>query len=732
MTTISSMDVSHILDQLNKPQREAVSAQSQPILVLAGAGSGKTRVLVHRIAWLIQVENISPFAILSVTFTNKAASEMRGRIEQLLGSPIGGMWVGTFHGLSHRLLRQHWQEANLIQSFQILDSDDQLRMIKRVTQSLQLDEKEWPSKDSRWYINNCKDEGIRPQSIEDRGDSTTQQLRTIYATYESACQRAGVIDFAEMLLRSLELLRDNPNLLQHYQQRFRHVLIDEFQDTNTLQYAWIRLLCGDQSPPFAVGDDDQSIYGWRGAKIENIQHFTHHFPQTNTIKLEQNYRSTGNILKAANAVIANNEGRLGKNLWTDQGDGDLIHLYTAFNELDEARYITSRIEQWVNESGQYQEIAILYRSNAQSRVFESTLNEQAIPYRVYGGLRFFERAEIKDALSYLRLTVNRHDDPSFDRVINQPTRGIGNKTVDIIRHYARSNSLSLWDASKALVDANSFTARAGNAVFGFLTLINHIANTIIDLSLEDQVEKVIAASKLKEHYLKKDKGDLGQARVDNLNELISAAQGFHYRPDDEHADMDFLTAFLSHAALEAGEGQAKAGNNCVQLMTLHAAKGLEFPLVFLTGMEDGLFPSQRTIDEKSKLEEERRLCYVGITRAEKQLVISYTEQRRLYGSISYNLPSRFLDEIPSSVVHEIRPKTNVWQRNVQTPKTKLKSTGKINETGIKIGQQVSHGKFGEGVVTDVEGAGEHARAQVNFKFAGSKWLVLNYANLKKL
>jgi DNA helicase-2/ATP-dependent DNA helicase PcrA len=726
------MDVSHILDQLNKPQREAVSAQSHPVLVLAGAGSGKTRVLVHRIAWLIQVEKVSPFAILSVTFTNKAASEMRGRIEQLLGSPIGGMWVGTFHGLSHRLLRQHWQEAHLIKSFQILDSDDQLRMVKRVTQSLQLDEKEWPSKYSRWYINNCKDEGIRPQSIEDRGDSTTQQLRTIYATYESACQRAGVIDFAEMLLRSLELLRDNANLLQHYQRRFQHILIDEFQDTNTLQYAWIRLLCGDQSPPFAVGDDDQSIYGWRGAKIENIQNFTHHFPHTNTIKLEQNYRSTGNILKAANAVIVNNKERLGKNLWTDQGDGNPLHIYTAFNELDEARYTASRIERWVDNGGEHQGIAILYRSNAQSRVFESTLNERAIPYRVYGGLRFFERAEIKDALSYLRLTINRHDDPSFDRVINQPTRGVGNKTIDIIREYARHHRLSLWDAAKTLVKENSFTPRAGNSVFGFLNLINSISDTIVDLSLEEQVENVIVASKLKEHYLKKDRGDVGQARIDNLNELISAAQGFHYRPDDEHADMDFLTAFLSHAALEAGEGQAKAGDNCVQLMTLHAAKGLEFPLVFLTGMEDGLFPSQRAIDETGKLEEERRLCYVGITRAEKQLVISYTEQRRLYGNLSYNLPSRFLDEIPSSVVHEIRPKTNAWQRNFQTSKPKLKSTGKLNETGMRIGQQVSHAKFGKGVVTDVEGAGDHARAQVNFEFTGSKWLVLNYANLTML
>ncbi len=732
MTTISSMDVSHILDQLNKPQREAVSAQAQPILVLAGAGSGKTRVLVHRVAWLIQVEKVSPFSILSVTFTNKAASEMRSRIEQLLGAPVGGMWVGTFHGLSHRLLRRHWQEANLIQAFQILDSDDQLRMVTRVMRGLGLDKKEWPPKQAQWYINNCKDEGIRPQSIEDYDDKTTRQLRTIYATYESACQRAGVIDFAEMLLRSLELLRDNPQLLQHYQQRFRHILIDEFQDTNSLQYAWIRLLCGDQNPPFAVGDDDQSIYGWRGAKIEHIQQFSQHFTPTLMIKLEQNYRSTGNILKAANAVIAHNEARLGKNLWTDKGDGEPIHLYAAFNELDEARYSVSRIEEWVNQGGRYQDIAILYRSNAQSRVFESTLNEGAIPYRVYGGLRFFERAEIKDALCYLRLTVNRHDDPSFDRVINQPTRGIGNKTVEIIRQHSRHSALSFWDAAKALVEANSFTPRAGNAVRGFLQLINTISTEMIDLSLEEQVEKIISASKLKAYYLKKDKGEVGQARIENLNELISAAQGFYYRPDDEHADMDFLTAFLSHAALESGEGQAKAGNDCVQLMTLHAAKGLEFPLVFLTGMEDGLFPSERSTCEQSGLEEERRLCYVGITRAEKKLVISYAEQRRLYGNISYNLPSRFLEEIPSIVVHTIRPKINAWQRHFHLPKSPPKSTGKMNETGMNIGQRVSHAKFGEGIIIDVEGAGDHARVQVNFDFEGSKWLVLNYANLQVL
>lgn len=728
------MDVSHILDDLNKPQREAVSADAKPLLILAGAGSGKTRVLVHRIAWLIQVEQVSPFAILSVTFTNKAAAEMRGRIEGLLGSPVGGMWVGTFHGLSHRLLRRHWQEAKLIQNFQIIDSDDQLRLVKRVMRGLQLDEKLWPAKQSQWYINNRKDEGIRPQHIEDKGDLTTRQLIEVYTQYEEACQRAGVIDFAELLLRSLELLRDNEDILQHYRKRFRHVLVDEFQDTNTLQYAWIRLLAGDNIPPFAVGDDDQSIYGWRGAKIENIQDFSRHFPQTRIIKLEQNYRSSGNILKAANALIDNNQGRMGKNLWTDTGDGDLIHLYSAYNEIDEATYIASRIQQWVSHGNSHSDIAILYRSNAQSRVFESTLNESHIAYRVYGGQRFFDRAEIKDALAYLRLCSNRQDDTSFERIINQPTRGIGDKTVGIIREHARNTSTSMWHSAITLIENAVFTARAGTAIAGFLELINTMSHEINGLPLDEQVDHVIEHSKLKDHYLKKEKGDAGQTRIENLNELISAAQGFSYKPDDEHADMDFLTAFLSHASLEAGEGQGQAGDDCVQLMTLHSAKGLEFPLVFLVGMEEGLFPHQMSIEEDGRLEEERRLCYVGITRAEKQLVISYAEQRRLYGNTLYGVPSRFLKEIPDTLIEEIRPKVttynNSWQSSYER-ETKQPAV-RTNETGMSIGQRVSHSKFGEGIVTDVEGSGSHARVQVNFDYEGSKWLVLNYANLQLL
>jgi DNA helicase-2/ATP-dependent DNA helicase PcrA len=731
------MDVSHILDQLNKPQREAVSSLPLPTLVLAGAGSGKTRVLVHRIAWLLQVENCSPFSILAVTFTNKAAAEMRGRIEGLLHNPIGGLWVGTFHSIAHRLLRRHWQEAHLPQTFQILDSDDQFRMVKRVIRSLDLDENYWPPKQVQWFINARKDEGVRPQYMDDKGDVTQRQYIRIYTAYEEACKQAGVIDFAELLLRSLELIRDNEALLKHYRQRFRHVLVDEFQDTNTLQYAWLRLLAGS-NPVFAVGDDDQSIYGWRGAKIENIQNFTNDFADVQTIRLEQNYRSTGNILKAANALIANNDGRLGKNLWTEDGDGDLVDLYAAYNEQDEARYVASRIQRWKEQGGSYAETAILYRSNAQSRVFEMTLNELSIPYRVYGGLRFFERAEIKDALAYLRLTANRNDDPSFERVINLPTRGIGEKTVEVIREYARATGLSLWQATKRVIEEGQLTARASNAVQGFLELVDSLARFIDGRALDEQVDYVIETAGLKNHYLRKEKGEKGQTRVENLNELVSAAQGFHYDPDEEHVDMDFLSAFLSHAALESGEGQGSASDDCVQMMTLHTAKGLEFPLVFLAGMEEGLFPHQMSVEEPGRLEEERRLCYVGITRARQQLVMSYAEQRRLHGTMRYNTLSRFIDELPVDLLNEIRPSVTTWQSSYQQaqemPAYSRQNQGTSGSDGdqLSIGQAVRHSRFGDGVITDVEGSGSHARVQVHFDFEGSKWLVLSYAKLELL
>ncbi len=729
------MDISPILENLNKPQRDAVSAPPSPILVLAGAGSGKTRVLVHRIAWLLQVEGVSPMSILAVTFTNKAASEMRGRIQELLQMPVGGLWVGTFHGLAHRLLRIHWREAALPQTFQILDSEDQLRMIKRILKALDLDETRWPPRQMASFINARKDEGSRSGHLDDRGDPVQMQLIRIYMMYEEQCQRNGLVDFAELLLRSLELLRDHHELQSHYRNRFRHILVDEFQDTNTLQYAWLRLIAGNKNPIFAVGDDDQSIYGWRGAKIENIRHFTHDFPQCETIRLEQNYRSTGNILKAANALIDNNRGRLGKKLWTADGAGASIDLYAAFNELDEARYIAGRIQQWVDQGNRRDEVVVLYRSNAQSRVFETVFNEQRIPYRVYGGLRFFERAEIKDALAYLRLTSNHADDPSFERIVNHPTRGIGERTVDSLRQIARAESRSLWEVAVEAVTSGELTARAASALARFIALIERMAEEIISLPLHEQVDTVIDLSKLKNHYLSKEKGEVGQARVDNLNELISAAHGYLQVKQDEALEMDELSAFLAYATLEAGEGQGDAGEDCVQMMTLHSAKGLEFPLVFLAGLEEGLFPHQMSLDEPGRLEEERRLCYVGITRAEQALVISYAEQRQLHGQTRFNRPSRFLDELPEELINEVRAKVKTYQTSYQpkigTKRTSLKR-GTKTESGFAIGQRVNHAKFGEGVIVNAEGSGSSARVEVNFQSAGRKWLVLNYANLEKI
>ena len=727
------MDVSHILDDLNDAQREAVTAPPGSMLILAGAGSGKTRVLVHRMAWLIQVEGVSPYSLMAVTFTNKASSEMRSRVEQLQGVPAGGMWVGTFHGLAHRLLRSHWKEADLPQTFQILDSDDQFRMIKRVLRALDMDEARWPPRQLQGFINARKDEGLRPQHVDTGADPINTQLVRVYTAYEAACKRAGAVDFAELLLKSLELLRDNEALLRHYRQRFRHLLVDEFQDTNTIQYAWIKLLSADSQNDqngaqiFIVGDDDQAIYGWRGAKVENILTFKRDFPATQLIRLEQNYRSTSTILSAANALISNNDERMGKNLWTAGDEGQPVQLYTAFNEQDEARYVIDRIRDYVAEGHARAEVAILYRSNAQSRVFEEHLINEGMPYRVYGGLRFFERAEIKDSLGYMRLINNNNDDPAFERIVNQPTRGIGGKTVDQIRVMARTMDVSMWLAARAMVDANEMTARAKNALTGFITLIQSLSAAIKDLPLHEQIEHVIHKSGLIDHY-GKEKGEKAEARVENIEELVSAAKGFEFHNDDE-LDMDMLTAFLTHAALEAGEGQAEAWEDCVQLMTLHSAKGLEFPLVFMCGMEDGLFPHQRSIEEAGRLQEERRLCYVGITRAREQLVLTCTERRRLYGKDHYPLPSMFIGEIPKECIQDVRPKTSVAA-------TTFSNSGYGNNEntglGIGIGQRVHHQKFGEGTVLNYEGQGSHARVEVNFSHAGSKWLVLSYANLEIL
>lgn len=722
------MDVSPILDPLNDAQREAVAADPVPALVLAGAGSGKTRVLVHRIAWMCQVEGLSPYSILAVTFTNKAAAEMRSRVEELLGFNAGGMWVGTFHGLSHRLLRMHWREAELPQTFQILDSDDQFRLVKRVLRGLDLDDSRWPPRQAQWYINGRKDEGLRPEHIEDEGDPVNRQLIRIYSAYEAACKRAGLVDFAELLLRSLELLRGNETLLRHYRERFRCVLVDEFQDTNAIQYAWLKLIAGEATPVFAVGDDDQSIYGWRGARIENIHNFSKDYPATRVFRLEQNYRSTGSILAAANGLIDHNTGRMGKKLWTSGEDGDPIHLYTAYNEQDEARFVADKVLEWSRQGRERREIAVLYRSNAQSRLFEEVFIGQSIPYRVYGGLRFFERLEIKDALAYLRLASNRSDDSSFERIVNLPTRGIGQRTVGMLRDHARDTGATLWQASEALLRAGGMTARAGNALAGFLKLVAEIAQGLEDLELHEQVDQVVQKSGLKTHY-GKEAGEKGQARLENLDELANAARGFVVDPE-LHGEMSPLDAFLSHAALESGEGQGDSWEDCVQMMTLHSAKGLEFPLVFLVGMEEGLFPHSMSAEDPGRLEEERRLCYVGITRAREQLVMAHAETRRHFGAVNYNPPSRFIGEVPQDLIAEVRPRLKVSRpvyRKSAAPRGAIRE-----DVGIKIGARVAHTKFGEGIVLDSEGRGSSARVQVNFESEGSKWLVLSYANLEIL
>jgi DNA helicase-2/ATP-dependent DNA helicase PcrA len=719
------MDVTPIIEGLNEAQREAVTAPVQPLLVLAGAGSGKTRVLVHRIAWLVQVEHVSPHGILAVTFTNKAAREMRSRIEALLDTPSSNLWIGTFHGLAHRLLRIHWREAGLPQAFQILDSEDQYRMIRRLLKNLEVDETRWPPKEVQWFINAQKDEGLRPEHIDTEGDPMRGQLVNLYAVYQKACDQAGVVDFAELLLRAHELWLKNDALLAHYQNRFQHLLVDEFQDTNRIQYAWLRLLASKHGTPFVVGDDDQSIYRWRGARIEHIHQFEKDFPGTRIIRLEQNYRSTGNILAAANALIANNSSRLGKNLWTSDEDGEPIRVYSAFNERDEADFVVNRIKDWVAQGNNRSEVAVLYRSNAQSRVLEEAFLNARMPYRVYGGLRFFERAEIKDALAYLRLVENRADDPSFERVINTPTRGIGARTVEIIRNYARANATGMWEAAGACI-ADGLSGRAARAVHEFMRLVEGMDAELANLELHEQIDHVIQRAGLIEHF-KKEKGERGETRIENLEELVSAARGFE--PDsDPELEMTPLAAFLSHAALEAGEGQADAWEDCVQMMTMHSAKGLEFPMVFICGMEDGLFPHQRSINDLHGLEEERRLCYVGTTRAMQILYLTYAEQRRLHGVDSFGIPSRFLHEFPQELIEEVRPQVKV-SRPMQAGRFAVQEPA---PAGVRLGQRVRHSKFGDGVILNYEGQGSHARVQVNFEHAGTKWLVMAYANLQAL
>ncbi|MBW3698609.1 DNA helicase II [Vibrio sp. T187] len=723
------IDPSLLLDGLNDKQREAVAAPLENLLILAGAGSGKTRVLVHRIAWLQTVEQASPFSIMSVTFTNKAAAEMRGRIEELMMGSSSGMWNGTFHGICHRILRAHYLDAKLPEDFQIIDSDDQIRLLRRLIKAQNLDEKQWPAKQASWWINGKKDEGLRPKHIDAYHDPVTQTWLKIYSAYQEACDRAGLVDFAEILLRAHELLRDKQHIREHYQARFKHILVDEFQDTNNIQYAWLRMMAGPECRVMIVGDDDQSIYGWRGAKIENIQKFLDEFPGASTIRLEQNYRSTKTILQAANELISNNTERMGKELWTDGNDGEPISVYSAYNELDEARFTVSKIKEWQEKGGALNDTAMLYRNNAQSRVLEEALIQGGLPYRIYGGMRFFERQEIKDALSYLRLMSNRNDDAAFERVVNTPTRGLGDKTLETIRFAARDRGATMWQASVALLEEQVLAGRAAGALSRFLELVNALEDDTLELPLHEQTDHVIKSSGLFAMY-EQEKGEKSKARIENLEELVTATRQFE-KPE-EADEMSMLTAFLTHAALEAGEGQADEFDDAVQLMTLHSAKGLEFPMVFMVGVEEGMFPSQMSAEEAGRLEEERRLCYVGMTRAMEKLYITYAEMRRLYGQDKYHKPSRFIRELPETCLDEVRMKAQVSRPASSGRFSSTAVKENFNETGFSLGSRVNHPKFGEGTIINFEGSGPQSRVQVAFNGEGIKWLVTAYARLEQL
>ena len=749
-------DVTHIIDPLNDEQRAAVTAETGHALVLAGAGSGKTRVLAHRVAWLVATGQARPSGILAVTFTNKASREMRTRIEAILDRPIGGMWVGTFHGIAHRFLRTHREEAGLGESFRIADSDDQFRLVRRLMREMNLDEGSWPPKQAQGFINGQKEKGVRARHLPEPGDLWERRMSDVYRAYESACAASGLLDFAELLLRAWELLRERPEILARYQDRFGHLLVDEFQDTNALQYAWVSLLAGDRGRLFMVGDDDQSIYGWRGARIENIRSFARDFPEVTTYKLEENYRSTAKILAAANAVIAHNAGRLGKNLRTSKPGGDPIRTYSAYNDVDEARFVVGCIEQARGEGGRLDDHAVLYRTSAQSRVIEDALRTAGVAYRIHGGLRFYERAEIKDAVAYLRIVASRDDDAGFERAVNVPARGVGARSVAHVREHARLGGRSLWAAASELVNDGSITGRPAAGLRTFLAIVGRLADSEEGQPLDGLVALALEASGLVEHY-RKEKGERAEARLENLNELVTAARRFEDRlarapdPEDEYAGRP-LAAFVRHTVLEAGEGQADEHEDSVQLMTLHSAKGLEFPSVFLCGMEEGLFPHQRSLDDHSQLEEERRLCYVGMTRAKQRLCLTNAESRRLHREESFPSPSRFLREVPSDLVEDVRlGGRRTGAGDGARPRVHRRRAGRLGGGGYAVageaafpgladddghpfalGQRVRHGKFGEGVVLGLEGDGAHTRVHVNFAGAGAKWLVVAYANLEAI
>jgi len=710
------------LKDLNEKQSEAVQLQNESALILAGAGSGKTKVLTSRISWLIHNQIVSPNGILAVTFTNKAANEMLSRISSQLGMNPRGMWVGTFHGLCNRFLRLHFKEANLPQTFQILDSSDQLSAIKRLCKILQIDPDKITPKEIQYHINGSKENGMRAKDIKTY-DAHTQKINEIYLEYEKQCQREGVADFGELLLRSYEILVNNEIIRTHYQKRFHHVLVDEFQDTSELQYRWLKLLTGKNNIIFAVGDDDQSIYAFRGANVGNMQSLQHDFNIKKVIKLEQNYRSKNNILNAANEIIKNNEKRLGKDLWTAAGDGDPIKVFRGLSDSDEAQYILDEIKMWHRKGKSFRNIAILYRSNAQSRILEHNMVSNNIPYRVYGGLRFFERAEVKHALAYLRLIANKQDDNAFLRIVNFPARGIGNRSLESLQDISKINNTSLWDASKSSYK----TPTSEKGISYFIDLIRKIEDEIQGLTLAESMDVVINYSGLKSHYIN-DKD--GQDRVSNLEELVSAATTFSENFNGEDKNLE-LTEFLNYTSLESGELQAKANQDALQLMTIHSAKGLEFDIVFITGLEEGLCPHEQSLIESDGLEEERRLMYVAVTRARENLYLTYAQSRLMYGQTQYNLSSRFLDEIPENLIKKINVIETPQIKQYNQPRQVTQSYSN-SEYPFKIGSQVLHKKFGNGVVLSYEGSLNDLRIQVQFSKAGTKWLALEFAKLEKL
>ena len=724
------MDVSHILDKLNEDQRNAVTSDKQHLLVLAGAGSGKTRVLVHKIAWQVEAIGINSSAIMAVTFTNKAANEMRSRIESLLKTPILDSWVGTFHGLSHKLLKRFHKEAGLSSGFTIIDSDDQLRIIKRISKEMGLDEATWPARQSQWQINNWKDDGLRSNDIKVNGDFYTETVNKIYKEYEDISQRDHLVDFGELLLKSYETLVNSKAVKTFFQTRFKSVLIDEFQDTNTIQYKWLQEIASKKTNITAVGDDDQSIYGWRGAKVEHVNSFTEDFKDTEVIRLEQNYRSTNVILNAANALIGNNKERLGKNLWTEKVDGEQIILYQAYNEQDEARFIADILKDWMSKGGAYSETAVLYRSNAQSRAIEEALLRVSIPYRIYGGLRFYERLEIKNAIAYLKIIFNNSDNPSFERSISNPTRGVGEKTLAKIRNTAKQYNISYIKASAKLVDEGSISGRGGAGLKDYLEFVAGCDLFIQENLLSELMELIIKETGLYAYHAK-EPGEKGKTRTENLEELITATKNFEQSVTEKKTNKEIAESYLDIISLDSGDRQASEHDDAAQLMTMHSAKGLEFKLVLLTGLEESLFPHGRSMESVSQLEEERRLCYVAITRAMEKLYITHAESRRLHGTDTFNPPSRFLREIPKDLIDEIRPRaqTNIPYNRKDFEETKNEFE---EEIGISLGQKVQHNKFGEGIVLNYEGSGDSARVQVNFDNSGTKWLVMAYANLKKL